>query len=215
MIYDKVTRELSDKVAKIISVVFSPLLIPVYGMMIIFSAPTLYGYLPFDVKKLLLLIILVNNVLLPVSLLPFFIYRKIISSWAIEKRSERIIPLVIATILYMVTSYIIYRFPVPLFLKSYIITVFFLSLVVTVINFLWKISIHSAGSGALTALVFILSYKMHSPLDLYLITTILISGLVISARLKLNKHNPSQVWLSYLTGFLGFTLLDIFILIFQ
>jgi hypothetical protein len=45
-------KDLLVKPAKIISIVFHPLLMPVYGMAIIFSAPTLLGYLPFNVKKL-------------------------------------------------------------------------------------------------------------------------------------------------------------------
>ena len=58
-------RDFLNKPAKIISAVFHPLFIPVYGMVIIFSAPTLFGYLPFTVKKLLLLIVLINNVFFP------------------------------------------------------------------------------------------------------------------------------------------------------
>jgi hypothetical protein len=196
------TKNFPETVAKIISVIFHPLFMPLYGMAIIFSAPTLLVYLPVDVKKLLLLIVLINNVLLPFSLLPFFRYRNIISSWYIEERRERIIPLLITTILYLVTSIILYRLPIPLFLKSFIFAAFILSLAITCINFWWKISIHSAGSGALIALVLILSLRMFSPLLWYLISAILAAGLVLSSRLKLNSHNPQQVWLGLLSGFL-------------
>lgn len=127
--------DLLDTLAKIITVIFHPLLMPVYGMAIIFSAPTLFGYLPFNVKKLLLLILLVNNVFLPLSILPFFIQRNIISSWSISERKERNIPLIITSVLYCATSFIIYRFPIPLFLKSFIFGATFLSLIVTLINF--------------------------------------------------------------------------------
>ena len=63
------------------------------------------------VKKLLFLIMLVNNVLLPLSLLPFFIHRNIISSWTISERKERNIPLdnYYSTLLY----YFIYYFQIP------------------------------------------------------------------------------------------------------
>jgi hypothetical protein len=199
----KESKDFPETAAKIISLIFNPLLMPVYGLLLIFSAPTIYGYLPFDVKKLLLLIVLINNVLLPVSLLPFFRYRNIISSWTIEKRIERNIPLIITTFFYLITSFIIYRLPVPVFLKSYLIAVFVLSLAVTVVNFWWKISIHSVGSGALTALVCILSLRMYSPLVWYLIVVIIVSGIILSSRLKLNLHNPLQIWLSFLAGFLG------------
>jgi hypothetical protein len=195
-----------DIIARIISIVFHPLLVPAYGLLIIFSAPTLFGYLPFQVKKLLFLIVAINNVLLPLSLIPFFIHRNIISSWTIENRRERIIPLLLTTILYSATSYIIFRLPIPVFLKTYIFSTFFISLFVTIINFWWKISLHSVGSGALLALILVLSFKMYTPLSGYLIISVICAGLVLSSRLWLNFHNQSQVWLGLLTGFLGLVL---------
>ncbi len=195
-----------DKLAKIISIIFHPLLMPVYGMAIIFSAPTLFGYLPFNMKKLLILIMLVNNVLLPLSLLPFFIRMNIISSWTITERKERNFPLIITTILYCITSFLIFRFNIPVFLKTYIFAASFISLIVTVINFWWKISLHSVGAGALISLVFILSLKMLTPLEWYLISTVVIGGLVLSSRLKLNLHSPQQVWIGLFTGFFGLAL---------
>jgi hypothetical protein len=200
------SKDLLVKMAKILSIIFHPLLMPVYGMAIIFSAPTLFGYLPFNVKKLLILIMLVNNVLLPLSLLPFFIHRNIISSWTITERKERNYPLIITTILYCITSYLIFKFPIPVFLKTYIFAVSFLSLIVALINFWWKISLHSVGAGALISLVFILSMKMLTPLEWYLISAVVIGGLVLSARLKLNLHSPQQVWIGLFTGFFGLAL---------
>ena len=195
-------KDFLDTLAKIISVIFHPLFMPVYGLAIIFSAPTLFGYIPFTVKRLLIFILVINNILLPLSLLPFFRYKNLISSWSIEERRERIIPLLIATILYATTSFIISSFPIPIFLKSFVIATFLVSLAITVINFWWKISIHSVGSGALTAIVIILSLKMSSNIEWYLISVIITAGLVLSSRLKLNSHNPQQVWLGFLTGFL-------------
>jgi|SRR5664279_2906299 len=200
------SKDSLDKLAKIISIIFHPLLMPVYGMAIIFSAPTLFGYLPFNMKKLLILIMLVNNVLLPLSLLPFFIRMNIISSWTITERKERNFPLIITTILYCITSFLIFRFNIPVFLKTYIFAASFISLIVTVINFWWKISLHSVGAGALISLVFILSLKMLTPLEWYLISTVVIGGLVLSSRLKLNLHSPQQVWIGLFTGFFGLAL---------
>jgi hypothetical protein len=198
-------KDLLVKPAKIISIVFHPLMMPVYGMAIIFSAPTLLGYLPFNVKKLLLLIMLVNNILLPLSFLPFFIHRNIITSWAITERKERNIPLIITTILYCITSFIIFRLPIPLFLKSFIFASAFLSFMITLINLWWKISLHSVGAGALIGLVLMLSLKMLTPLDWYLISVIIAGGLILSSRLKLNLHSPQQVWVGLFAGFFGLT----------
>jgi hypothetical protein len=203
-------NDIAQTIAKIIAYIFHPLLMPVYGMAVIFSAPTLFGYLPFNVKKLLFLILLVNNVLLPLSMLPFFIQKKIISSWSLSERSERNIPLIITTVLYGATSFIIFRFPIPVFLKSFVFSALLLSAIVTVVNFWWKISLHSVGAGALIGLVLILSLKMLTPLEWYLISAIVTAGLVLSSRLKLNLHTPMQVWTGLFTGFFVLTTFMIF-----
>ncbi len=203
-------KDFFNTLAKIVTVIFHPLLMPVYGMVIILSGPTLYGYLPFTVKKLIILIMLVNNVLLPLSLLPFFIRMNIISSWTISERKERKIPLAITTLLYCTTSFIFFRFPIPFFLKTFIYASAFLSLLVTLLNFRWKISIHSVGVGAIVALVIILSLKMYTPLTGYLISSVIAGGLVLSSRLKLNYHNPYQVWSGFFTGFAGLAVVMIF-----
>jgi hypothetical protein len=201
-----VKKNLPDSLARVFSVIFHPLIMPLYGLAIILSAPTLFGYLPFDVKKLLFFIVVINNVLLPLSLLPFFINRKIVTSWTISERKERIIPLILATVLYATTSYIIFKFPIPFFLKSFIFSLFFLSLIVTIVNFWWKISLHSVAAGALISIVLILSFKMYTPLIIYQISVIVAAGLVLSSRLRLNYHNPQQVWIGLLTGFMGLTI---------
>jgi hypothetical protein len=199
------SADFSNKLARIISAVFHPFLIPVYGLVIIFTAPTLYTYLPFEVKKLMILIVIVNNILLPLSLMPFFVHRNLISSWFMTERKDRIVPLMISAILNIVTTYIIYRFKVPFFLKTFFLAVFFLTLVATLINFWWKISLHSIGAGAILALVVILSFKMYTPLLWYLIPVIIACGMILSARLQLNLHNPGEVWSGFLTGIAGFS----------
>ncbi len=97
----------ADTLAKIITVIFHPLLMPLYGLLIIFSAPTLFGYLPFVQKKVIVLILSTNNILLPLSLLPYLKWRKLISSWSINERSERIIPMALTSFFYFVTVYVV------------------------------------------------------------------------------------------------------------
>jgi len=196
-----------DILAKVISVIFHPLFMPLYGMIIIFTAPTLFSYIPFNVKKILLFVIATNNILVPLSLMPFFRYRNIIRSWNIETRKERIIPLLSVSFFYSVTSYIIFRLQIPLFIKSFIFATALLAIAVSIINFWWKISLHSVGAGALAGLVIALSVNMMIPLTWFLIPVLIIAGLILSSRLRLETHNPPEVYIGFLSGFAGLNLL--------
>ena len=199
--------DINHTMAKVMSVLFHPLFMPVYGMLIIFSAPTLLGYLPMPVKKILFTVVLINNVVIPLLLMPFFRFRNIISSYEMEERKERIFPLIAVTLLYSITSIVIYGFQIPVLFKSFFISSSFLVLIVTIINFWWKISVHSVGAGALTALVFVLSIKMYTALTWYIIAVILVAGLILSSRLNLSTHSPAQVWAGFAAGLAVLTVL--------
>lgn len=200
---DEEKNGIADKLAKVVYVVFYPLLIPVYGMLLLFSAPTLLGYLPGSIKKIVLIILVTNNLFVPLAFMPFLRFRGYISSFRMDDRQERIIPLLLSALLYSVTAYIFIKFQIPFFIKSYIFSVFFLVIAATVINFWYKISIHAIAAGGLTALVFILSLRMHVPLTEYIIMTVIFSGLVLSAGLQLRRHSPAEVWTGFLTGVAG------------
>lgn len=192
-----------DRLAQLVSVLFHPLLMPVYGLLIIFTCPALYGYLPFQVKKIMLFIVIINNVLIPLMMITYFRFRNLISTWTIDDRRERILPLVITTFFYSFTVYLIYRFHIPLFIKSFIICATALVLAVTIINFWFRISLHATGCGAITALVMVLSVRMQIPLTWLLIIVILVSGLVMSLRLWLKAHTPPEIWTGFFLGSVG------------
>jgi hypothetical protein len=205
-------KKFKENAAKIISILFHPLLMPVYGLLVIFFAPTLFWYLPFRVKEILFFTFLINNVLIPLSLMPFLRYRNIISSWVIEERSERLIPLFIVALLYSVTSYIMFKLQIPVFVKAYTYSLALLAIILMIINLIWKISLHSAGAGAMTASVFVLSVKMGVPLPVQVTAFLLLSGIVMSARLQMNSHEPRQVYGGFVTGFL---IQGLFMILFQ
>ena len=195
-----------NRAAKVISVIFHPVFMPLYGLVLIFSVPTVYSYISLPAKKILLLVMTINNVVLPVSLLIFLKVRNHISSWEAESRRERMLPLFFATTLYAITSYVVIKYPVPIFIKTYFIGIFITASSITIINNWWKISIHAAASGALTALALILSFIMYRVMLFPLMATITAAGLILSSRLKLNFHTSAQVWIGFL---LGFTVLGI------
>jgi len=197
------TLSIDDRLAQIISGVFHPLLMPFYGLLIIFNAPALYGYLPLQVKRIMFFIILVENILIPVMLITYLKFRNIITTWTMDSRKERIMPLIMTSFFYVFTVYLTYRFHIPFFIKSFIICLAVLAVALTIISFWYKISIHATAAGALTALVLVLSLRMQAPLAWLMIIVILASGLVMSSRLWLGSHTAGQVWSGFLLGIFG------------
>ena len=67
-----------------------------------------------------------------------------------------------------------------------------------------------AGIGAVCGLLIGLAFRLNLDLTFQIIAAIACAGLVGYARLKLNSHKPSEVYLGFLAGvsvFLGLALL--------
>lgn len=195
--------------SQIVSVLFHPLFMPVYGLLVIFFAPTVFYYLSFDAKRLLITVFVTTGILIPAAIYPLLVNRKIITSLTMTSRSDRVVPLIFMTILYSLICYLIYKWQIPVFLKAYSYSLAVIALSLLVINAWWKISLYSAGSGFLTGIIIYLSVRLSTPLIWYISGSIIISGLVMTARLKKAIHNPLQVSAGYFIGLAGIIILMI------
>jgi membrane-associated phospholipid phosphatase len=138
----------------------------------------------------------------PVAFMPLLKYRKVISSYSMNTRTDRIIPMAIGSLMYIITTIIFYSFQIPGIIKSFILASTIIALLILIITLKWKISIHSAGLGSLLAAVMALSIRTYSDLTRIWVILIIFSGLVMAARLYLNSHKPSQVYSGFALGFI-------------
>lgn len=169
----------------------------------------LYNYYPHEfhkwiskeLEKWIYMVVAINTILIPLSLIPFYLYRKFILSVRMEQSHERIIPLIVQSILFFITYYILNRFYAPELITTYILTGGLIVFIALIISWNWKISLHLLGMGAITGIFFILSLKHKIDVNNYLIILLLASGLVAYSRLKLEAHNPNQIYAGFSVGF--------------
>jgi len=75
-------------------------------------------------------------------------------------------------------------------------------ILLTGITFFWKMSAHMTGIGGLLAVLGVLGIYFPSlNLAYLLVATLLVGGLVASARLYLDAHRPAEVYVGLLVGF--------------
>lgn len=188
------------RAATIISYLFNPLIMPTIGVFIMFSTNSLMVYQAPEIKRAVYLIVFLSTFVLPFSFIPFFLYNKLISGIMMKKRKERIIPLMVTSVMYLFAAFLIYRIPVSMLLKKFVVATAINVLLVLLISLRWKISVHMVGVGGLVGLVLILSQYNTGNIVYYLIATIVLAGLVGSSRLKLGAHKPPQVYAGFLQG---------------
>jgi hypothetical protein len=198
--------------AKIISIIFHPLLMPTYTLLLIFNINVYFSsIMPNNAKLLLLIMILTSTIFVPIIIFSVFLKKKIINSFHMHTKEERNYPFLVICIIYFLMFQLFSQTQIPDVYSSFLVSSTALSLILLLINFRFKISTHTAGIGGVTGLFAGLTCRLN--LDLMILTIILIgcSGLVGFSRLKLNSHKPSEVYLGFLAGVSVFLLFALFL----
>lgn len=197
---------MTKKLASIFSIVYHPLLMTSLLMTFLsFATPELLGYVNETNRLWLIGTFFVLTFLLPVMNIYILKLTSNISSMHLNNRRERVFPMALTCIYYGVTAYfLIFEFPLgSKVVNLLIIAVFITITAVMIITFFWKISAHSAGAWGGVGFFMALNFQITNlNLQLPLIISILLAGLISSSRLYLNAHNIQQIFVGGLLGFI-------------
>lgn len=189
--------------AQAISALLHPLLMPtlLYAIIFYFS-PATFSIVNETLQWRLLILIFVSTFIMPlISILLMYRLRSI-SSLTMDSKNERFLPFLSTTFFYMITTYLFVKQLSGYYTMLIVIGSITLSLaLVTLISVFWKISAHSVGICGIVGFLFGFYYK-HADQQLFypILVIILIAGLLMSARLSLNAHNPMQIFAGALLG---------------
>ena len=194
---------METRIAKIISYLFHPLLMPSYGLLLFFYLDRHVSYfLPFEIKKTLFLMTLSFTFVLPVMNAIVLLRMKIIRSLSMETKEERRLPLLITAIFYFAEYYLLTEAEVPATLKLLMLSAIISVMLTVIINLFWKISAHMIGIGGITGMAFILSILFQTPAFLIISSLFVIAGIIGYARLQLQAHSIAEIYSGFFVGFL-------------
>lgn len=190
-------------VARWISVVLSPLTLPILGTLtVLFWGQSAEVFLARRVYAgILLLTVVVFTLMFPFLTLLAARWLGLVSSFDLSRPTER--PLMyLAGMIYMAFSvrYLI-QLPLlaPVFPASGLGGVCVLA-VCMMINFGFKISVHGASAGALVALFLFAGHVTATDFTIPLSIASLAGGLIGFSRLLLGAHRPYQYYLGWICG---------------
>ena len=184
-----------------ITIILHPLLMPALGVYIILGSGH-FSLISPEGKSLILMITIICTFALPVAFLPFFYYQKISTSFAINEKQERILPLIVTAALYYLSFYLFRRMGVPIFIQAFQLASALAVIVTLLITIKWKVSAHLVGIGGIIGLILVLTVFYHINLFFYLVISLILAGWVAFARLSLDAHTPGQVYIGLAVGFL-------------
>ena len=203
---------MEERIAKMFTIVFHPLFVPFYMLLILLNVNTFFAMMiPIKAKLLLTGLVFLTTILLPL-LIVFLLYRlKLVKSFYLESREERIYPLLAAAVFYYLTYYMLKSFPISFIFSYYMLGSTFLTILAMIISFYRKISLHMIGIGGMLGLLMGLSLNLNLDLTWFVIAAIILGGFLGFARIQSNSHKPSEIYSGFLVGASVMFLLFIFL----
>lgn len=196
------------KLARIISFVLHPVFIPLVGTYIVFNTGTMFSFIPGGIRNFVYLVVLMTTIVLPLSLMPFLRYKNLITSYTLDDRRERIIPMSLSIFSFFIGFFMFRNIMMTSFFETMFLAIMVIVGGVSLISMKWKISMHMTTIGAFTALLGVLTFKYAADIFYLDMLVVFLSGLLGFARLYRGGHNPSQIYTGYLWGFTSaFTIL--------
>lgn len=192
---------MSHRFAKIVSVVFHPLLVPTYALLVMMNLQ-IYSILVMPIKYRYIIVAFVFLTTFVLPSLIIFILLKVgkIKSLEMHSRQERIIPLIIIAAAFYSTYYMLKQTSLTGIMALFMIGATMLVLISLVINYISKISLHMTAWGGMFGVFLGFAISHNYNLTAILFAILLILGVVGSARLKLDAHRPVQVYSGFLLG---------------
>jgi hypothetical protein len=192
---------MNNSLARTLSFLFHPLLIPTYMLVILLGFDTAFSVLlPLKMKLLLTGILLTTTCIFPLFIIFILFRMKIVTSFYLQKREERIFPLITIAIFYYLTFYLIKDIYLPRNFQLFILGSTLLTVITLLVTLAYRTSMHMIALGAVAGLFFASTILSGGYSLILLLGTIFISGLAGSARLKLDAHEPSEVYSGWLMG---------------
>lgn len=209
--------------AKIISVLFHPLLILTY-MLVLFLLvnPYVFGIHsiqePFGMQ--LILRVFLSSFFIPMVAVLMLRFTGLVQSLEMPERQERIIPYIVTGIFYLwLFRNLVDNTTIPRLFSSFALGTTISLFLAFFINLFSKISAHAVGMGGIIGMIVLLmnyfpEYKvvqlpwgsedfLEISTTMVLMLALVLAGLVGSSRLSLKAHEPMDLYGGYFVGFVG------------
>jgi hypothetical protein len=203
---------MEEKIARIISVLFHPLMMPTYAALLLFNIPGHFNLiLPLDYRLIVPAFVFTLTFVLAALLILIYLKTGIVQSLEMKSRGERALPLITMAGIYYLTYYLLKQGPGPMLFNFFMLGSTVLVLISLLINYMTKISIHMVAAGGIFGTIAGLAISFHYDLQMLLFLLAFAAGLTGFARLKLKAHTEAQVYTGFLLGVLVMTGLFLFV----
>jgi len=148
----------------------------------------------------MLAFVTVTTIIFPMLIIYLMKRQGFIQSFKMETLQERRLPYMIMVIFYFLTYNMFRQMELPWMYTAYMLGATILLVIVVVVNFWWKISTHMIGIGGVFGVIAGLAIKLDFDLMFMIMIVTMLAGIIGYARLKLEAHKPSEIYIGFLAG---------------
>lgn len=191
------------QLAKILSIILHPCFVPIYAIGMLMVTGTVYHYYPLRLQLYLLWAIALYSAILPILTMALLKRLHRLRGHELPRRYRPVVIMVVGIICYALYAFTMMKAPsLELFRKIAVAGVMCNIYCLVMLLFTRRISTHLTAMGAATAFFTMLNIAGEQTLFWVLIGTLLISGLLATARLYLGRHRSLQLFAAYVGGFI-------------
>jgi hypothetical protein len=191
--------------ALIFSALFHPLLISTYIFaFLIYVHPAAFEGVDPHVRNLRMFSMALFTIFFP-GLSLFLAWRlKLIKTLALESRQDRLIGFIVTMFFYFWASYVFRNLPdTPLVAAHFVLGTFLAVCVAWMCTIFYKVSLHAVAMGGLIAFAILFGSVDPYVSGLYIISAVLIAGVVCTSRLILAAHTRFEMITGFVIGLLA------------
>jgi hypothetical protein len=189
------------KLSRFFSWIFQPLLMQLYGALLLLNLPFYaFNLLSIQLKYYVLISTSLFTVVLPVLSIVLLKQFGFIDSLYLNKREDRKYPILFTTAFQLANYYYLSKVHLPELYYLFLIAGLFSLLITLLITYYWKISMHMTGIGGLCGAMLLCALAWQIDLRFIIAGLFVVAGITGSSRLILNAHTPYQLVAGFLAG---------------
>lgn len=194
------TARVFTAASRAVSYILHPFMLPVYMLAVMLWGRTAFALYPPRFKFYLSWVVALYTLVIPALSVAVLKVTGRIESWSLDTRKDRVLPLVIGAVCYIVCAVTIGRIVSADILRRIMLAAACCEMMCLAVNYYWQISLHMTAMGGCTAVLAVLCV-VTGHLTGTLAAVVVLSGILASARLFLGKHDAKQIAAGYVGGF--------------
>ncbi len=189
------------RLSRALSWLLHPFVVPLYVIVFMLLTDGFLSRLPDSVKNYLAWVVVLYAAIVPMLSIAFMRGLGLLKNFGLHSQRSRLLPLLVGAISYLLCAITLSDVAVATVVRKFVLAAACCEVLALIVTPFWKISLHLICMGGVTAMFTLLSVAGAGQHFWALVTTILLSGALASARLHLGAHKPSQVAAGYFGGF--------------